>query len=93
MPKALSCAFAEIKKEMNEIAELIVYHDKMNEELKGRVFHEAELKEYASSMTSLQYDSLVKGSNHALTDTKESIIPEWLGLPVPPMDPYQDGKI
>ncbi|XP_068745884.1 NFX1-type zinc finger-containing protein 1-like isoform X4 [Montipora capricornis] len=91
MPKALSCAFAEIKEEMNEIAALIVYHDKINEELKRRVFHEAELKEYASSMTSLQYDSLVKGSNHALTDTKESIIPEWLGLPVPPMDPYQDG--
>lgn len=80
---------------MKELAEFIGFRDKTLEELKGRVFHENELKQDASSMTQTHYDSLVKGSNLAsqkMTKKNESAIPDWLGLPVPPMDPYQDGK-
>lgn len=81
---------------MKELADFIGFCDKTLEELRGRVFHEDELKQAATSMTQTHYDSLVKGSNVASRERdkkNESAIPEWLGLPVPPMDPYQDGKI
>lgn len=78
---------------MNALSEIIYYHDEVLEELKRTVFHEDELRGYATSMTSKQYDSLVRGSNRATEKRRESAIPQWLGLPVLPTDPYQDGKI
>ena len=78
---------------MNELSDIIAYHNEMLEGLKRRVFHEDKLRGYAPSMTLKQYDSLVKASNRATEERRESVIPQWLGLPVLPTDPYQDGKI
>ena len=78
---------------MNDLSEFIYHHDEVLEKLKRTVFHEGELRGYAKSMTSKQYDSLVRGSNHATEERRESVIPQWLGLPALPTDPYQDGKI
>ena len=79
---------------MEELSEIIGYHDTILEELKRRVFDEDELKHYATSMTSQQHDSLVKDSHRdcVLGKRRESVIPQWLGLPVQPTDPYQDGE-
>ena len=86
-------AFGEIKREMNVLSDVIEYHVQLLEELQSRVFREDELRDHASNMTSKQYDSLVKRSVCITEKRRESVIPQWLGLPVLPRDPYQDGKI
>ena len=78
---------------MKELSQIIDFHDGMIEELKRTVFHEDELEGHATSMTSKQYDSLVKNSKRGPEEKRPSVIPHWLGLPVQPTDPYQDGKI
>lgn len=78
---------------MKGLSGLIDYHSEMLEELERRIFHEDELQKDATSMTSKHYDSLVKSSVCTTEKKRESVIPQWLGLPVLPAEPYQDGKI
>lgn len=93
MPKSHRQAFGAIKGEMHELSGVIDHHVQLLEELKSRVFHEDELRQHASNMTPKQYDSLVKSSVCTTEKRGESVIPQWLGLPVLPRDPYQGGKI
>lgn len=69
---------------------MIESHDGMVEELTQNVLHEDELVDY--SMTKKHYDSLTRRSLSTSRERKKSIIPQWLGLPVQPADPYQVGK-
>ena len=61
----------------------------MLEKFTSNVVHEDEFLNL-KSMTPKQYASLKAGSFDAMR-RGESVIPQWLGLPVPPADPYQNG--
>lgn len=69
---------------------MIESHDGMVEELTRNVLHEDELADY--SMTKKHYDSLTRCSQSTSREKRESVIPQWLGLPVQPADPYQVGR-
>ena len=77
---------------MKGLSEVIDGHHRTLQELKRTLFHEDKLKEYANSMTLKQYDSLVRKSDPVTAKGEESVIPQWLGLPAQPTDPYQDGN-
>lgn len=70
---------------------MIADHEGMLDELSKTVLHEDELVKY--SMSQKHYDSLTRGLQRTAREKKESVIPQWLGLPVQPADPYQGGKI
>ena len=93
MPAHLSQAYSAIKNEMESLSQMIEYEDGVLDELTRNVFHEDELVDY--SMTQKHYDSLTRGAalGAAGKGRKESVIPQWLGLPVQPADPYQEGAI
>lgn len=93
MPAHLRQAYGVIKSEMKSLSEMIEFQDGMLDELTRSVFHEDELADY--SMTRKHYDSLTRGTAHGTAgkDRRESVIPQWLGLPVQPTDPYQEGEI
>lgn len=80
---------------MGGLSKIINDHHRKLGELKRILFHEDELKANASSMTSKQYDSLVRISSSSIAQLQrgQSVIPFWLGLPVLPPDPYQEGKL
>ena len=90
-PAHIRQAFGEIRQEMKNLSDMIESYGEMVEELTGTVFHEDELVDY--SMTPKHYDSLTRGSHSAPGKKGESVIPQWLGLPVEPSDPYQDGTL
>ena len=93
MPRRRKEAFSKIRNEMKELSENIEGNHRMLQELKKTLFHEDKLKGYSNSMTSKQYDSLVRKSHPVTAKREESVIPQWLGLPVQPPDPYQDGNV
>ena len=70
---------------------MIEDHEGILEDLSRTLLHENELVDYG--MAQKHYDSLTRGSRNAGAKKKESVIPQWLGLPVEPADPYQGGKI
>ena len=80
---------------MDGLSKIINDHHRKLGELSRILFHEDELKGHASSMTPKQYDSLVRMSSSSIAQLQreQSVIPFWLGLPVLPPDPYQDGKL
>lgn len=80
---------------MGGLSKIINDHHRKLGELKRILFHEDELKANASSMTPTQYDSLVRISSSSIAQLQrgQSVIPFWLGLPVLPPDPYQEGKL
>ena len=92
MPAHLREAYSAIKNEMESLSQMIEYEDGMLDELTRNVFHEDELVDI--SMTQKHYDSLTRGTvrSTAKKGRKESVIPQWLGLPVQPADPYQEGE-
>ena len=80
---------------MDGLSRIINDHHRKLGELRRILFHEDELKGHASSMTPKQYDSLVRmsSSSTAQLQREQSMIPFWLGLPVLPPDPYQEGNL
>lgn len=91
MPRKLGKAISEIRQEMHALSAKITSLGGMLQKLKSNVVHEDEFLNL-TSMTSKQYASLRTCACDVM-GKKESVIPQWLGLPVPPADPYQDGKI
>lgn len=91
MPKKLGKAISEIRQEMDALSVKITSHGGMLEKFTSNVVHEDEFLNLMS-MTSKQHHSLRTGSNDTM-GTRDSVIPQWLGLPVQPVDPYQDGTI
>ena len=73
---------------MDNLFEVISINSKMIEKFTTDVIDEDEFVKCTTSMTTQQYDSLKKRSNRG-----EPVMSHWLGLPVEPADPYQDGKI
>lgn len=92
MPAHIREAYSAIKNDMERLSEMIEYEDGVLDELTRNVFHEDELVDY--SMTQQHYDSLTRGAARGTAGKgrKESVIPQWLGLPVQPPDPYQEGE-
>jgi len=92
MPAHLRQAHGAIKNELESLSHMIEYEDGMLDELSRNVFHEDDLVN--SSMAQKHYDSLTRGTirSKARKGRKESVIPQWLGLPVQPADPYQEGE-
>ena len=80
---------------MDGLSKIINDHHRKLGELKRILFHEDELKAHSSSMTPKHYDSLVRMSSSSIAQLQrdQSVIPYWLGLPVLPPDPYQEGKL
>ena len=93
MPAHLRQAHGAIKNEMESLSLMIEYEDGMLDELSRNVFHEDDLV-VGTSMPQKQYDSLTRSTirSKARKGRKESVIPQWLGLPVQPADPYQEGE-
>ena len=76
---------------MRSLSALIDDHEEMLHELSRTLLHEDELVDYG--MVQKHYDSLTRGSRNNGAKKRESVIPQWLGLPVEPADPYQEGRI
>ena len=76
---------------MNALSVKITSYGRMLEKFTSNVVHEDEFLNL-TSMSSKQYGSLRTGCGDAV-GRRESVIPRWLGLPVPPADPYQEGEI
>lgn len=76
---------------MDRLSQKITSYGRMLEKFTSNVVHEDEFLNL-NSMTSKQYASLKAGSFDT-TGRRASVIPQWLGLPVPPADPYQNGMI
>ena len=76
---------------MKSLSALIDDHEEMLHELSRTLLHEDELVDYG--MVQKHYDSLTRGSRNNGAKKRESVIPQWLGLPVEPADPYQEGRI
>jgi len=93
MPAHLRQAYSAIKNEMESLSQMIEYEDGMLDELSRNVFHEDDLVD-CRSMTQKHYDSLTRGTIRGKVGKgrKESVVPQWLGLPVKPADPYQEGE-
>ncbi|KAL9983465.1 hypothetical protein ACROYT_G005640 [Oculina patagonica] len=89
LPRKLGKAISEIRQEMDALSVKIMSHGRMLEKFTSNVVHEDQFLNL-TSMTSKHYASLRAGSCDVV-GKKESVIPQWLGLPVPPADPYQDG--
>ena len=88
MPKGLRQRYHETRDEMDGLFKLISSDSEMLEKFTRTVIDEDELKRCASSMTPQHYESLKR-----TTERSESVMTHWLGLPVEPADPYQDGKL
>lgn len=91
MPRKLGKAISEIRQEMDALSVKITSHGRMLEKFTSNVVHEDEFLNL-TSMTPKQHASLRTRSCDVM-EKRESVILQWLGLPVPPADPYQDGKI
>ena len=76
---------------MKSLSAMIDDHEEMLHELLRTLLHEDELVDYG--MVQKHYDSLTRGSRNNGAKKRESVIPQWLGLPVEPADPYQEGRI
>lgn len=76
---------------MRSLSALIDDHEEMLHELSKTLLHEDELVDYG--MVQKHYDSLTRGSRNNGAKKRKSVIPQWLGLPVEPADPYQEGRI
>ncbi|PFX30307.1 NFX1-type zinc finger-containing protein 1 [Stylophora pistillata] len=88
-PAIIRKAYGCIKGEMKSLSAMIEDHEGILEDLSRTLLHENELVDYG--MAKKHYDSLTRGSRNAGAKKKESVIPQWLGLPVEPADPYQGG--
>lgn len=73
---------------MNELSRQFEDHRLMINTLETDVVDENTLSQWSTSLTTRHYQTLI--SRRAF---RESVMPNWLGLPVEPPDPYGAGKI
>ena len=73
---------------MEELWREISSDSQMLEFFSTNVIDEDMLANCAASMTSQHYASLKSGMGRS-----EHVMMHWLGIPVEPVDPYQDGKM
>lgn len=72
---------------MDKLSEKISSDSKIIGRLTTNVIDEDELRGFAKSFTSQQYESLKSSMERSAV-----VVPHWLGLPVEPADPYKEGK-
>ena len=79
---------------MNDLFAKISFDSRLLENCTSTVMDVDELVKVATSMTSQHFDSLKSMFPPAMGKSDStSMLPRWLGLPVEPTDPYQEGKI